>query len=470
MMIRPAMLGTICILTLTFSNVAPLFGEELAKPVKITLHPQPAPLPSLKYRLLPTRLEQKRGNAVVHYGRVTAEEITFFSDRKLRDKIDDWQETPLEQLRGGKVHLPSKGHIEDSIRSGALSMECDWLLPVGDVPYYSMTLPDVQQSRAFGRILAVRARIQIADREYDDAITTLQTGYALGRHIATGETIVSGLVGNAVCGIMNRQVLDYVQQLGAPNLYWALTALPTPMIDMQRAFDVERMGIELSFPELSDARTAKKTPDEWQEQFVRIFSHDLGVQLSDNDSPKWWPSPDELDKRCRDRLPDAKRLLIASGLAAKEVEKMPLYQIATLYTLALYHEYQDDAIKYYNLPYPAAIAGMNAANERAKHDDREIVPLSKRLVSVVGINRSATARLERMFAVLRVFEALRIHAASHGEKLPKALDDITDVPIPNDPVTGKPFEYRPDADKAYLQGRTLQEAPLNYEITMIGRI
>ena len=448
--------------------VAPLCGEEPATPVKIRLHPQAAPSPALKYRLLPGRLEQKRGNAAVHYGKVTAEEWTFFSNSKLRDQIDDWQVTPLEELRGGKVNLPTQGAIEDSIRRGAVCMDCDWLLPVGDVPYYSMLLPEAQQSRGFGRILAVRARIQIADHNYDDAVTTLQTGYALGRHVATGETIVNGLVGIAICGIMNDQVTEYVQQLGSPNLYWALSTLPRPLIDLQRALDVERMGIELTFPELANARTQKKTPDEWREQYLRIFSQELGVKLSDQNSPKA-PSPDELEKRCRDRMPEAKKFLIAGGLPAKEIEEMPTYQIATLYSLAIYHENLDDAIKCYCLPFPEAIAGMDAVTERIKHDDREIFPISDHIVPVIGTSRSATARLERSIAVLRVLEALRICAARHGDKLPDGLANVNDVPVPNDPVTGKPFDYHRDGDKAYLNGPTFRDVPLNYEITMVPR-
>jgi hypothetical protein len=448
--------------------IAPLFGDEPATPVKIRLHPQAAPTPALKYRLLPERLEQKRGNAAVHYGKVTAEEWTFFSNSKLRDQIDDWQVAPLEELRGGKVNLTTQGAIEGSLRRGALCMECDWQLPVGDVPYYSMLLPEVQQTRGFGRILAVRARIQIADHNYDDAVTTLQTGYALGRHVATGETIVNGLVGIAICGIMNDQVTEYVQQLGSPNLYWALSTLPTPLVDLRRALDVERMGVELSFPELVNARTQKKTSDEWREQYMRIFSQELGVKLSDQNSPKA-PSPDELEKRCRDRMPEAKKFLIAGGLPAKEIGEMPMYQIATLYSLAVYHENLDDALKCYCLPYPEAIAGMDAATERTKHDDREIFPISHHIVPVIGTSRSAIARLERSIAVLRVLEALRIYAAAHGDKLPDALATVTDVPVPSDPVTGKPFDYHRDDDKAYLKGPTFREVPLNYEITMVSR-
>src|SRR6478752_9082351 len=74
------------------------FGDEPKQPVKITLHPQAAPVPSLKYRLLPDRLLQQRGNAAVHYGKVTAEETSVFGDEKLQQQIADWAAAPLESL------------------------------------------------------------------------------------------------------------------------------------------------------------------------------------------------------------------------------------------------------------------------------------------------------------------------------------------------------------------------------------
>ena len=77
---------------------ASAFGDEPAKPVKITLHPQAAPVPSLKYRLLPDRLSQQRGNAAVHYGKVAAEEPSVFGNEKLLQQIFDWQETPLRSF------------------------------------------------------------------------------------------------------------------------------------------------------------------------------------------------------------------------------------------------------------------------------------------------------------------------------------------------------------------------------------
>ena len=59
-------------------------------------------------------------------------------------------------------------------------------------------------------------------------------------------------------------------------------------------------------------------------------------------------------------------------------------------------------------------------------------------------------RLERRIGLLRLVEALRIHAAAHAGKLPEALSQVTEVPIPDDPATGHPFEYRRDGASAVI--------------------
>ena len=50
------------------------------------------------------------------------------------------------------------------------------------------------------------------------------------------------------------------------------------------------------------------------------------------------------------------------------------------------------------------------------------------------------AMLDRKVAMLRVVEALRLHAGSTG-RLPDSLDQVKVVPIPIDPLSGKVFEY-----------------------------
>ena len=59
----------------------------------------------------------------------------------------------------------------------------------------------------------------------------------------------------------------------------------------------------------------------------------------------------------------------------------------------------------------------------------------------------AFARMDRALAAMRCIEALRLYAAAHDGELPATLDDIKEVPIPLNPVTGKPFGY-------HLEGKT----------------
>lgn len=460
-----------CALLLTVANRVAKADEPTAtgSATKITLHPAAEPEPALKYRLLPDRLQQNRGNAAVHYGKVTAEEITFFSDNALRKNIVAWHSAPLADLRGGKVRLPSNGSIEDSIRRGALCMECDWQLPVGDVPFYTMLLPEVQQTREFGRILAARTRIQMADGKFDEAITSLQTGYALGRHVATAETLVNCLVGNVICELMSFQTIEMVQQPDSPNLYWALTMLPAPMIDLRRALDVESMGVELTFPELKDVRTARRTEQEWREIFHQ-FAKQVVVWNHAGDEKPELPSEQELDEACKALARTAKGILIQGGMPADDVQKMSVHQLALVQTLRVHHQLLDDGIKCYSLPHPQAMAGIDAAIERANEahrDGREIIKLSSNTLAAIRSARSAITRIDRQIAVLRVLEALRLHAASNNGKLPQQLSDITEVPIPVDPVTDAPFIYLREAEKAFLEGPVLREVPLNYEITML---
>jgi hypothetical protein len=66
--------------------------------------------------------------------------------------------------------------------------------------------------------------------------------------------------------------------------------------------------------------------------------------------------------------------------------------------------------------------------------------------------RRAQARLEQRLALLRYVEALRLYAAGHDGKLPEKLSEIA-VPLPADPFTGKPFDYKREGASAKLNGR-----------------
>ena len=68
----------------------------------------------------------------------------------------------------------------------------------------------------------------------------------------------------------------------------------------------------------------------------------------------------------------------------------------------------------------------------------------------IGVIGRAQARTERDFNSLRCIEAIRLYANSHDGKLPANLDDVKEVPIPPNPMTGKPFSYHLEGDTAVL--------------------
>ena len=184
--------------------------------MKLTIYPAAAPRPALKYQLLPDFKERIRGNAAVYYGKVTAEQTGFFGDRALIEKIDNWREVPLAELRKGDVSMPTES-IETRLYRAARCESCDWQLPVREEEFYTIPLPEVQQTRQFARILATRARIQVARGDFDGAVKTFQSGYALARNVAEGETLINALVGIAISGIMYERVLEFVEQPHAPT-------------------------------------------------------------------------------------------------------------------------------------------------------------------------------------------------------------------------------------------------------------
>ncbi|HUY31990.1 MAG TPA: hypothetical protein VMV69_04355 [Pirellulales bacterium] len=97
--------------------------------------------------------------------------------------------------------------------------------------------------------MKLQAKLQIVEGRLDEALHTLQTGYAMGQHAARGPTLINGLIGIAICGMMSSRLRDLIQQPGAPNLYWALTTLPDPLIDLRACMEAESQILYLSYPE-----------------------------------------------------------------------------------------------------------------------------------------------------------------------------------------------------------------------------
>jgi hypothetical protein len=81
----------------------------------------------------------------------------------------------------------------------------------------------------------------------------------------------------------------------------------------------------------------------------------------------------------------------------------------------------------------------------ATRQEYPLVAVFALLYPAVEKVHAAHVRVDRRLAQLRAVEAVRLHAARTGA-VPKALAEVTTVPVPDDPATGKPFEYSAKGD------------------------
>src|SRR6516165_3476903 len=219
----------------------------------LVVTPQPAPTPALKYRLLPLTWALKEGNAVPIYLRLVHEQDDaarkYWSETPLR-----WNELPVAKipLEEARQFLGKMRYSLQQLELGARRRTAEWnyTLDAGDP--IGLLLPDVQWMRSYAPMLVLQARVALAEGDFARAAHHLQTGFAFSRHMTEGPTLINGLVGIAIARQFAGAVGDFVERPQAPNLYWAIAALPHPLIDLRKEMDWEYGMLEMVFPELGD--------------------------------------------------------------------------------------------------------------------------------------------------------------------------------------------------------------------------
>jgi hypothetical protein len=190
---------------------------------------------------------------------------------------------------------------------------------------------NMRKHRMLVFFLALQARFQIAQGQYDETIGTMRTGLVMARHLGEGSTLMHRIFGIGMAAYTCRQLEQFVQRPDAPSLYQALQELPQPFIDLTEQA-------------------------EWEDQDTKERVHLL----------------------------------------------------------------------------------MN--------------------------------RLDRHVAALQCVEAMRFHADVNNGKFPNRLSNITQVPVPNDPVTGKPFAFSRTGSVAVLEipamGKETDRDVMRYELSL----
>lgn len=435
---------------------APGFGQEPGPmTLGLTLHPAAEPSPALKYYLAPEIRDLTRGNAAgCYYQALLLMGKEMAADQA--EQLDRWATMPIKDLPKAEVRARLQNYHAAlaELDRAAVCDHCDWGLTERLRRQGIATLlPELQRLRELSRLVRVRAHVEIAEGKFEDAVGSIRTGLALGRNAAQGPTLINALVGIAITTPMLEQAEFLASQPGAPNLYWALTTLPSPVIDIPRAMQGERLFVDSLFPHTRgparyNALSARELQT-LQEKFLSLMGMVDGSVKAD------WKARLAFAALAAKMYPGARKRLLANGAPAADLDAMPIVQVALLDSMDEYERGLDDFLKWMSVPYWQAHEGLCTVEAKLHaHRDKGFGPhsLASMLLPAVTKVSLASARTDRRVAALRTMEAIRLHAAANANKFPDSLDAITVVPLPLDPITGKRFEFKRKGDKAELVG------------------
>jgi hypothetical protein len=431
------------------ANLPPAPADE-PPVVRLVVSPAAEPVPALKYRLLPTLAEQTPGNAALDYSRALNRDMPRLNQAQV-NRANSWLDLPLDRLPVKELEttLAEYARALTDLEHAAHREMCDWQLPISREGF-STNLDDFQNLRIPARILALKARLQIARGDLDGALSTIATTFKVSRDCNQGRLFITSLIACAIAGINCDTVQAFIQQPQAPNLYWALTDLPSPLIECREALNVEGMAVDYEFPQLAVFRSRRLSAEEARHQSDELLARWFrDTKPFDEGGPK---TLEEARAKFASvaRAANDKQALLDAGWSKADVAAMAPEQIAWLISDRHWRICRDELVKWAGVPAPQALAGTQRSQERFKEFlSAETNPLADfefvKFMPTTAI-LGAVARRDRVIALLRVIEALRMHAATHQGKLPSTLEAIEAVPIPVDALSGKPFAYRLNAD------------------------
>ena len=452
----------VCLLSAITVAAAPKGADH---GVLLDVQPAAAPVLALKYQLLPEVAEMNPGNAYPAYLKCFGEQHRFFFSKEGSEEREKWLKSPLTDIKPGSLKDYGGSALRQADHAARLEY-CDWnILPQMREHGYMLLLPEVQQLRTLASALAVRCRGQIVDKDYDGAVKTLKTMFALARHLGEHPTIITGLVGAAIAQVALNALEELIQQPGAPNLYWALTQLPAQIVDYRKGVSADRSITEATFGHLMDNKRA------WSADDVALATKkfkELGALME--------LKPEERamgEQWLRDRVKNAewqsaaKKSLSEAGYPADVLAKYPPEQVLFFYLYQKARVHHDEAVKWMGVPYwQAETAILELRKEPMDFEEK----ITRQMIFAVEKVKGAHTKLEQRVALFRVIEAIRLDAAKNGGKLPEKLSDLS-VPVPNDPATGKHFTYKLDGMTATLEGKAIStltagQTKYTYEIRL----
>jgi hypothetical protein len=444
-------------------------AEDEAHVTRLTAQPAGRPEPALALRLYPAARELKAGNAAgLYYRAIVLMQMVDPPGQAdaLAEHLSE-SATKLPRDQAQKTLAAYKNALAE-IEIGARRQQAVWDIPIREQGVATQ-LPEMQELRRAGRLLVLQARLEILQGNHAAAARTLATTLRMSRQVAESGPLISSLIGVACAQLALAEIENWIASDDAPNLYWALTELPDPLIDMRAGLEAEQLWLEAEIPApllaaMQTSVLSRQQADGLAKQLGELFDM-AGGDARGSLSAMLTPAG-QLMLPALASYSQLKQELIAGGRPAELVEAMPVAQVLALRWIEAYRNLLDESILWAARPYPEAKLGIAAFDKRMREVSASPAGLYARmLLPAVGAANMTQMRLTQKIAVLRAIEALRLHAAEHNGKLPASLAEVTAVPVPVDPATGGAFEYRLEGKTAILRPAKVADQ-FQYELTI----
>ncbi len=418
----------------------------------------PAPLPpALKYQLLYESLpERSQGNAALLY--MQAVLIMGNEPIEKADKaLEAFEAKDMKTFTSLANAIDPPG-LFPVLELAARRSECDWQPPLREMGAETR-LPYLNALREVNKVIRIRALQQIDQGKPADAVATLRQGYELAEKVGHDPVMVSSLVSMHLIMTLDDVISQLMSRPDSPNLYWAFINFPNSRQLFRTGLSGERQFHLTTIPGLAKAEAGQDlSVEEWRALFAFLDKLMDGIQSS----PK---KVDVLKDSSPAALKEAQQYYADQHhLPLEQVAKLdPLVVLGTFY----YHQYQITADEIFKLPglsYPQLLAKIGESDERSIRLSHEY-PGNPFLAfpPVLGKYTTTFVHVDRQLAALTAVEAIRSYAASHDGKVPERLADLVDTPAPDNPATGKPFEYHVENNVATLSDPR-PDGPLTYTI------
>lgn len=436
--------------------------------ISMSLTPTATPKPLSRYYLMPDYRDQQPGERIGGFLKCFMEQDIFFNaessqkrqkwlDMTLADLPKDVREQAgiMDGLAYDPPYTRMMGFMDKAARYTRTEWN-EWFDIRKDGIYY--LLPDVQKLRSLAQVLMLRMRGEVKNGEFVRAVETAKTMFGLANALREHPTLIGSLVGVAVSSMAIGVLEEMVQQPGCPNLFWSFTDLPAPLLPMRNGLGGERLFVTAQFSNLMTADHPMS--DAELQKTLRMIEDIVKIEGGTDSNPirnllqnprvryTAWSMDAERVAAAR------KRLVEYGGMNAALVAQFPPLQVVLTDDLVQFEVLRDELMKTFNLPYPVFASYYEDA-EKALKDRRSDLILGPLLLPALQNVKRAEARLDQRVAYLRLIEAVRLFAHENGGRLPNSLDEIK-LPLPADPLTGKPFEYAVKDGVATLHGTNPQ--------------